>query len=663
MPNMLALPLRLARGLAVVVSTCCAFAAQAQTTTVTPSAQTAPSSTSAATTVAVPPPAPPAATSPTGSVQLREATAQPSGATRSIGASRAFAETVDGAQPLPPPSEFEDFVNRLAGATVDPGSLAALSDPLLQPRIRRLGSDLIASAALRSDPVDYNPLVPPDYLIASGDEIVLTLWGSVDADLRLFVDRSGRITVPRVGAIMVSGVRYADLPAVIARRVAQVFRNFELSVSLGQLRGVRVYVTGFVARPGAYTMNSLSSVAAAVVRAGGPSGSGSFRRISLRRGGAVVAKLDFYDLLLNGDRRGDMLLQAEDVVHIGPIGAQVAAIGSVNRPAIYELVENETVADVLRMAGGTSPVANTSQFALERMDERTTTRVVQVPAAEAASRQMQNGDVLRVFNAVTVASPIRRQNKRVRIEGEVFRPGDYILPADSTIADALRTAGGLTPGAFVFGTDFTRESVRLRQQENYERALRDLEVEIARATTTQRVSTADEAAALNSRTVATARLLERLRGVRPSGRVVLQIAPDGRELPNLVLEDGDRLLVPPVPTSIGVFGSVFNAGNYLREDNRTLADYLRQAGGPTRGADAASTFVIRANGTVVSGLQSKSWLGGTSTSFEQLPALPGDTLFVPEQLDKTTLIQDIKDWTQILSQFSLGVAAFVTLTN
>jgi protein involved in polysaccharide export with SLBB domain len=154
-----------------------------------------------------------------------------------------------------------------------------------------------------------------------------------------------------------------------------------------------------------------------------------------------------------------------------------------------------------------------------------------------------------------------------------------------------------------------------------------------------------------------------LRAIRPTGRVVLQIPPDSRELPNLVLEDGDRLLVPPVPTSVGVFGSVFNAGNYLRESDRTLADYLRLAGGPTKGADESSTFVLRANGTVVSNLQSRRVFGGISSTFEQTAALPGDTLFVPEELDKTTLVQNVKDWTQILAQFALGVAAFVTLTD
>jgi len=555
-----------------------------------------------------------------------------------------------------PPSEFDLYVNRLAF----PNQELATDTPL---RIRRLGADLMVGGGLSRDVVDFSPLVPPDYLIAPGDEIVLSVWGSVDAELRLFVDRSGRISIPRVGTIMVSGVRYADLAETIRQRVAQSFRNFQLSVSLGQLRGVRVYVTGFVARPGAYSVNALSGMANALVRAGGPSASGSFRDIQLRRHGKLISKLDFYDLLLFGNRDADLKVQADDVIHVGPIGPQVGVIGSVNQAAIFELRPGETANDALRMAGGFAAVADTSRLVLERVDERATVRSVEVPMNVAGQTELRSGDVLRAFNAVTLATSQKRQNKRVRVEGEVQRPGDYVLPPESTVADALRAAGGLTPGAFVFGTDFTRESVRRSQQENYERALRNLETEIALATSTQRITSADEAAAQSGRSAATARLIEKLRAIKPTGRVVLQMPPDTRDLPNLVLEDGDRLYVPPVPTSVGVFGSVFNAGNYLREDGLSLADYLRQAGGPTRGADAGSSFVLRANGTVVSNLQEQGWGRGLRGSFERIPALPGDTLFVPEEMDKTTFVQYAKDWTQILAQFALGVAALVTLTN
>ncbi|MBP8272301.1 MAG: SLBB domain-containing protein [Sphaerotilus sp.] len=556
----------------------------------------------------------------------------------------------------PPPSEFEIYVNKLAFPALEFRKGDSLP-------VRRLGTELMVETGQDRDVLDFSPLVPPDYLIAPGDEIVLSVWGSVDAELRLVVDRTGRITVPRVGSITVSGVRYADLPETIRLRMAQTFKNFQLSVSLGQLRGMRVFVTGFVARPGAYTVPALSSIAHALVRAGGPSTSGSFRDIQLRRGSSQVSKLDFYDLLLNGNRNADLLVQADDVIHVGPIGPQVGVIGSVNRAAIFELKPNETMSDALRMAGGFAAVADTTRMVLERVDERATVRAVQVEMAKASQTELRSGDVLFAFNAVTLATSQQRQNKRVRVEGEVLRPGDYLLPASSTLEDAVTAAGGLTSAAFVFGTDFTRESVRVAQQVNYERALRNLETEISLATSTQRITSADEAAAQAGRSNATARLIERLRTIKPSGRVVLQVPPDSRQLPQLMLEDGDRLLVPSVPSSVGVFGSVFNAGSYLREDGQTLADYLRLAGGPTRGADAGSTFVLRANGTVVSNRQESGWGGGLRSSFEALPALPGDTLFVPEELDKTTFVQHAKDWTQILAQFALGVAAFVTLTD
>lgn len=562
--------------------------------------------------------------------------------------------------PQAPPklSEFEQYVNRLAAPNAAPGTA---------PLIRRLGANLMTGSAMAGAApgaaIDYSPLVPSDYLVSAGDEIVLTMWGSVDANLRVIVDRSGRISIPRVGSILVSGVRYADLPDTIRQRVALVFKNFHLSVALGQLRGVRVYVTGFVTRPGGYTVNALSSIANVLVRAGGPAEAGSFRDIELKRGGRTVSTLDFYDLLLKGDRASDKLVQADDVIHVGPIGPQVAVIGSVNRPAIYELKPGETLRELLPMTGGFSPVADRTRFALERVDDHATVRVTQLRTVNAAAIELQDGDVLRAFNAVDLATAVDKQNKRVRVEGEVLHPGDYVLPPNSTMSDALQAAGGLTPRAYVFGASFTRESVRITQQENYERALRDLETQFERSSSTQRVTSSEEAAAAAGRSAATSRLIARLRAVKPTGRVVLQLQPDSRQLPNLLLEDGDQVSIPPAPTSVGVFGSVFNAGSYLSEGGMRLSDYINLAGGPTRGADAGSTFVIRANGSVVSNLQSKGWFGGLQGNFEDLPALPGDTLYVPEEVDKTTFVQYAKDWTQILAQFSLGAAAFVTLTK
>jgi protein involved in polysaccharide export with SLBB domain len=494
------------------------------------------------------------------------------------------------------PGEFEEYVQRMVGqmastTTSSPSDQQSgnpsgnqaqpdVFDPQLRraptPKIRRLGAELMIDPCPTEDP-DYNPLVPADYIVQAGDELLVTLWGSVDADLRPIVDRSGSISIPRVGTIMVAGVRYAELRDVIARRVGQVFKNFQLSVSLGQLRGVRIYVTGFVLRPGAYTVSSLSTIAGALIKAGGPSAAGSFRTIQLRRGRTVVSNFDFYDLLLKGDRSNDRVVQPDDVIHVGPLGTQVALIGSVNQPAIFELKPGETVTDVLRMAGGLTAVADPTRLAVERLDDRATTRITQLELPQSLTSELRSGDVVRAFNSVLAVLPVERQNKRVRIEGEVLRPGEYVLPARSSINDALGVAGGLTSAAYIYGTEFSRESVRLTQQENYERALRDLELEFAKSSTTLRTNTADEAAAQSQRSAGTTRLIERLRSIKPTGRVVLQVPPDSRELPDLALEDGDRIYVPARPSTVGVFGSVFNGGSYLWSERRNMDDYLRLA--------------------------------------------------------------------------------------
>lgn len=553
--------------------------------------------------------------------------------------------------PLPPqpyvPGEFERYVQQQAGNNME---------------VRRIGSEIVTALA-DGRGQDFNPLVPGDYVLGPGDEVLITLWGSIDADLRLTVDRSGRISVPRVGTIQVSGIRHADLPEVVHQRVASLFRNFQSSVSLGQLRGIRVLVTGFAVKPGSYVVSSLSTAVGALMRAGGPSSAGSFRDIEVRRGSETVARLDLYELLLKGDRSSDRVLQAGDVVHVHAVGAQVGFIGSVNRSAVIELKQGETAQDALRMVGGFSAVADRSRLALERLAERNDRRVVQLELPREERTPLSQGDVLRAFSAVDQIQSNQRQSKRVRVEGEVLQAGEYVLPKSSSVRDAIRAAGGYTPGAYLFGTEFTRVSAQRTQQENYERALRDLETDFARASGTQRLSTAEDASTQAARSASTQRLIERLRTLRPSGRIVLQLAPEATDLPDLALEDGDRIYVPPRPTTVGVFGSVFNAASYLHQPGREVGDYILLAGGPTRGADERSIYLVRANGNVVSGRQVDSgWLSRPG-GIERLRAEPGDTIFVPEEMDKTTFLQSVKDWTQVIFQFGLGVGGLVSATR
>jgi hypothetical protein len=174
------------------------------------------------------------------------------------------------------------------------------------------------------------------------------------------------------------------------------------------------------------------------------------------------------------------------------------------------------------------------------------------------------------------------------------------------------------------------------------------------------VASSDEVASQTASATASQRLLDRLRAVRPTGRVVLQVSPDATTLPDLPLEDGDTLNIPNRSSSVGIFGSVFNTGSFVFEPGHTTEQYLALAGGPTRGADKTSMFMLRANGSVVSARQGESfWHSGSE--FSGAVVQPGDTIFVPEQLNKSTFVQDAKDWTQILYQFGLGLAGIKSL--
>lgn len=547
----------------------------------------------------------------------------------------------EAAEPPPEPSEFERFVRDLNGGREVP----------------RLGAHLrrgVPGAGQALGQLETPARVPPHYVIQVGDEISVALWGSVDAQWTLRVDRAGRLTLPRVGPVAVAGATAGGLEPLLRQRLGQVFKSYELSAAVTQLSPMRVHLSGFVERPGDLVVPALTTLSAALAQARGPASGGSYRRIQLLRDGQPARDFDLYDLLRDGNRRSDVLLQPGDLIHVQPAGPQVAVLGSVHRPAVFEFRPGETVADALALAGGFSSVADRETLLIERLARRNDQGAGALHLPADATLPLEDGDVLRVRSRVAAAAPGQQRNKRVLVEGEVVSPGEYLLPAGATLADAVHAAGGATPAAFLFGTHLRRESVRAVQAQNYERALREMELSLSRAASARAGS---DAAADTDASVR--QTLARLRTLRPEGRVLLDITPAATALPDVALEDGDRISLPAAHQSVGVFGSVYNTGSFQHAAGRTLGHYLARAGGVTAGADARAVFVVRANGSVHSAAQGSFWSRGDD--FEALPALPGDTVFVPEDLFRGTVVQGAKDWTQILYQLGVGLAALRTI--
>lgn len=503
-------------------------------------------------------------------------------------------------------------------------------------------------------------MVPEDYVLGSGDEVYIRLWGSVEQDIALTIDRSGQIVIPKVGPVKLAGVRYAQAADVVRQATRKLFSDFNVSVSLGQLRGIRVYVTGYVERPGAYNVSNFSSLAALVMAAGGPSSAGSFRHIELRRGGKVLSEFDLYELLLEGNKSKDRVLVSEDVIHIGPIGQQVAVFGGVNKPAVFEIKPNESVEKLLRMAGGFVPGADASLVYRLSINERQA-GFQPISMLKDPSVVAKNGDILLAQGSVSLQFPSDKALKRVVISGQVRSPGQYFLPPGATLSDAIASAGGFVPGAYLYGLRMSRESVRQKQEESLKRVLRELDRDIVASSTIQPTN-AEEARLLQVRADLSRTLVSRLSSFRPDGRISLPVAPNSPAVPLMELMDGDLIEVPSIPQDVGVYGSVVSPGNFLFRSNGVLQDYIKLAGGAKKGADPGETFVIRANGQAEKLRASGVW-GLGFLAHDSAPVYPGDVVVVPEDMAKTTLFRELSSWATLLYQLGLGVAAFKVLQD
>jgi protein involved in polysaccharide export with SLBB domain len=534
-------------------------------------------------------------------------------------------------QAPPPPSEFEQYVSQI------------VDKPL-----RRFGSSLLVPGS-RDFTAPPTATVPPDYQLNPGDEILIGLAGSVEAsNLRLTIDPEGRIFIPRVGAVNVGGVRYGDLQALIARAVSRQYRNFRVAATVGRLHGITVYVTGFARTPGSYTVSSLSTLVNAVLAAGGPSAGGSFRSIQVRRNGRLISDFDLYDLLLKGDRSADVVLQNGDVIFIAPAGAQVAVVGSVNVEAIYEARANESLEQMLLYAGGVNTVADNTRLLL--IDPTKPGGWEQLTPAQVQARVASRGEILRVLPAVGIAQPLVSLPALVTISGEVARPGRYYVQPGTPLSSIVAQAGGLTPQAYVFGTVYTRDSVRLTQRQSYRRALSDLELALnAQPLTSATLSNAFDAGRLQ----ATQSIVDQLRRREPDGRMVLNVTTANSSLPgNVVVENNDTIYIPPQPVTVGVFGAVPSPASFQYVRGETIGDYLKQAGGFQKIADKSKIFVVRANGTLIAnggGLFRGNVLGQR--------ALPGDLIFVPINATRGEFWARLRDIASALTPAIVTTAA------
>ncbi len=494
-------------------------------------------------------------------------------------------KTADAEQPSPtaPPPSAQP--GQRGGA--EPARLPASETPApsAEDVLRPFGYAFFENAPETFAPIP-DTAVPRDYVLGPGDKLRITFWSVIGQETTIepTVDARGQAHVPLLGLLTAGGVTIEGLEATILSGLRRHFANVEGQVTLASLRSLRVLVAGEARRPGAYTVSSLSTAFNVLYQAGGPNGRGSMRCIRLLRGDREVGVVDLYEFLLTGKRTRDYRLVAGDTLFIPVAGKRVGVRGEVRRPALYELLPGETLAELVEMAGGIEPSTYLRHLQIERIQEHERRIVLDLDLERVldsgghAPVELLDGDIVNIYRVLD-----KRMNT-VELTGQVARPGVYELKPEMRISDLVEAAQGLRGEVYLERAEILRTN-------------------------------ADATVALFS--------------------FDLEQALNGGENP--LLQRWDRVLIYPPehmrnPRVVSITGQVRHGGSYPRHEGMRITDLLFAAGGVRDEAYLERANLMRRNGDgtrVTIAVNLSAVLAGAEGA--DVPVCDGDQLLVYSQ--------------------------------
>lgn len=498
------------------------------------------------------------------------------------------------------------------------------------------GANLFTGAFARAGATQFNP----DYGIAIGDKIQVRLWGAFEFDAPLTVDPKGNIFLPNAGPVQVLGVRNQDLQRVVEAATSRAFRsNVSSYASLAAAQPVRVFVGGFVNRPGLYNGTSMDSLLHYLDQAGGIDPErGSFLNVQVKRGEQVRATANLYDFILKGSMPLVQLADG-DVIFISPRQNTVKVSGLVASAKRFEFNNNaRSVADLIDVA---KPRAAATHVRVVR-NTGATRNVEYYPLVEAASVTLQNGDELE-FTADKKPGTIT-----VRVEGEHQSPQEYVLPYGSRMGGVLGQIQ-YSERSDSDNVQLFRLSVKERQKQMLNTALKSLES----AALTARSGTSDEARLRKEEADLLLQWVDRARKIEPSGQVVISQA---KARDDLLLENGDIIRVPTKDGLVLVSGEVLFPNTIAFDNDLGVDGYISRAGGYTQNADSARVVIAHRDGSFAEATGDKGFLNfGTAASVQA-----GDEILVLPRID-VKYRQIWKDMTQIIYQIAISAKVVLGL--
>lgn len=297
-----------------------------------------------------------------------------------------------------------------------------------------------------------NAAAPPDYVVGPGDGLIVHAWNKlVDDNFAVEVNREGKINISKLGELYIWGLKFKDVEKLIEKEISKIYSECKVSVTLGKIRSIDVFVVGEVVTPGTYTISALSTVLNALMIAGGPTPTGTLRKIQLKRPGEEPKVIDLYSFLLSGDRNDDLRLNSQDTIFVPVVGDTVGIAGNVKRPGIYEMVKPVDIGELVKMAGGMTAKGYANLVQLIRTVNNEKRNIIDVDLSGKKSPiTLKDGDLVKVF------SIYNRASNYVTIGGNIERPGNYQWHDGMRVSELLKRGGNLLPNTYLEKAELKR---------------------------------------------------------------------------------------------------------------------------------------------------------------------------------------------------------------
>ena len=452
------------------------------------------------------------------------------------------------------------------------------------------------------------------YMLDVGDILQIQLVGQNDYIEDFLVSSDGSINLPDIGKIVVAGLSLNDTSELIKSKVNSAFIGTEAFITLSEIRDVNILVTGNAQNPGIYTLTGNSNILHAIFAAGGISEFGSIREINLLRDNIIIESLDIYDLLIEGQYNLNKRLRSGDVIFIEARKNIVTIDGAINRPAKYEVLENQKLINIIEYANGINRNADLENISLQRLVDGSLKTIPVPNESYFEAIKVEDGDSIYIREY-----PYRQ----AKISGAVLKPGSYTMAAGETISDLINRAGGYTENAYQFGAIYLNEDAKkvseLSKEILYQEFLDNI------------IAAAQQNIGADLTPIVL--LTEELNNTNPNGRVVIDLLNDST-LDLYGIKEGDELFVPEKNYVVYVYGEISSEGAVMFSENKDVEYFVEKSGGYKKFADNESIYILHPNGE--SQLYRSKRNIFESRPKNDIQIYPGSIIFVPRELDDST---------------------------